>query len=238
MAVDSAGTLQLTGESGPGVAVRVQVEDGHMTITSVDEVLGNWDVADIGIRDRVEGFSIRAEGEELVLIVDDEVGFADEIGLAAATPRLARKVATAHNPEARELVEDYPRDDTRTSNNILAIAFALGGVMVLLGGVFLRPSVTNAAASTTIDLEGTGAFWGAFAVGGLLMVAVAFVLSMGRRWARLVALLVIAGVIGTFGYVISTNEVTGSHVAAYGFIAGGIVVGVSVLFSGSLRTSD
>ena len=70
------------------------------------------------------------------------------------------------------------------------------------------------------------------------MVATAYVISIHKRWARVVALVVIAAMVGVFGYMVSEGGLAGSHFAAYGFIAGGIVVGVAVLFSGSLRGAD
>lgn len=237
MAVDSEGTLQIRGETGPGVAVRVRVDDDRIRITSAEETLGDWAVSEVGIRDRTEGFAIRAEGEEILLLLDDEVGFAVEIGLAAATPRLARKVATAYNPEERELVE-LESDDTQARTNVLAIAFALGGVMILLGGSLLRNSPSASLSGAQSATPSGADSWAAFVFGGVLMVAVAFVLSLGQRWARLAALLLVVGVVGVFGYLISTTEFDASHFAAYGFISGGIVVGVAVLFSGSLRTAD
>ena len=235
MSLDTRGTLQLTGETGPELPVRVQIDDDWLKLTTAEETVGHWPLADIGIRDRRKGFSIRAEGEEILLTVDDEVGFAGAVGLAAATPRVARKLAAASNPEEREL-EVWEDDDTQSRTNVMALAFALGGAMVLLGGNFLR-------ASTTTELSRSAAseqtwFWIAFVFGGLLMVAVAYLMTWQKRWVSLVALLVVAGLVGVFGYMVSEGGLDGSQSAAYAFIAGGIVVGVSVLFSGSLRTSD
>jgi hypothetical protein len=234
MGVDSRGTLRIIGDTGSGVAVRVQVNDGRILLTSSERVVGDWSVSEIGIHDLPEGFAIRAEGEELVLIVEDEVGFAEEMGMAAATPRLARKVAAAHNPEPRELTE--PEDpDNESHSSLVGITFALAGMLVLAGGTFLRSSPTTALRGAEASSGGPADYWSVLVFGGLLMVAVAYVVSMGRSWARIVAVLVLSGVIIVYGVMISTSEAIGSHVAAYGFIAGGVVVGVAVLFSGSLR---
>ena len=235
MSLDTRGTLELTGEPGPEIPVRVQNDDAWLKLTTPEETVGHWPLADIGIRDRSKGFSIRAEGEEILLTVEDEVGFAEHVGLAAATPRLARKLAAASNPEEREL-EVPETDDTQSRTNVMALAFALGGVMVLLGGTFLRPGTTSQVSRSAAS-EPTW-FWSAFVFGGLVMVAVAYLMTMRKRWVSLVALLAVAALVGMFGYMVSEGGLDGSQIAAYGFIAGGIVVGVSVLFSGSLRTTD
>ena len=78
----------------------------------------------------------------------------------------------------------------------------------------------------------------AFVIGGVLMIGVAYVMSMGSRVARLVALLVLLSLVVVFGYAVSQSVSDASQLTAYGFIAGGLVIGIAVLFSGSLREAD
>lgn len=239
VAVETNGTVRMRGDSGPGVAVVVLADEGHLRIVSGDEVVGEWELDDIGINALQDGFAIRAEGEEFVLKAADEVGLAEEMGLVAASPRLARKVAKSHNPEASlESVQSEKPAERRS--DVGAIAFALGGALVLLGGSFLRVAPTTGSAPTAQELNASGGeeFWLSFVVGGLLMVVVAFVMSIGTKWARAVALVVLAGVIVLFGFAVSNGTSDPSYLTAYGFVAGGLVVGVAALFSGSLNGSD
>ena len=238
MAVETNGTIRMRGDDGPGTPVRVNAGDGRLRIDAGGEQIGDWDIHQIGIKAIPEGFSIRAEGEEFVLRSADEVALAEEFHQAAATPRLARKVAAAHNPE---IPPDPPRGEVfpEGSSHVAAIAFALGGVLVFLGGLFLRNIDPVAASRQALTSDFAGVeFWLAFVVGGLLMLALAFIMSFGNRWARLLSLLVVAGLIALFAYSLTVNEGDGGQFAAYGFIAGGVVIGVAVLFSGGLGDSD
>ncbi|HEY6634036.1 MAG TPA: hypothetical protein VI141_00320, partial [Acidimicrobiia bacterium] len=81
-------------------------------------------------------------------------------------------------------------------------------------------------------------FWIAFVVGGVLMVAAAYVMSIGTRVARVVAIVLVVGMIVVFGLAIRGARSDPSELTAYGFIAGGLVVGIAVLVSGSLRQPD
>lgn len=241
MPVDTNGRVFMRGESGSGVPVRIQAEGGRLKISSGEAVLGDWSVGAIGLHAVPDGFAVRAEGEEFLLKADDQVALAEELGMTAVTPRLARMVAASHNPEPSL---SSPEVDTgtiqhRVASRTIAIAFALGGVLVLLGGTFLRvvPS-TRAAAEPTVTSVGGVEFWLAFVLGGLVMVALAYVIALRSRWARVAALLLVAVLVILFGYMINVTEADSSYFTAYGFIAGGMVVGVAVLFSGSLHASE
>ena len=227
----------MRGDEGPGAPVDIKAAGGRLRIEAGDEPIGDWDIHEIGIKAVSEGFSIRAEGEEFILRSEDEVALAEEFHLAAATPRLARRVAAAHNPE---IPPEPPRDEVFPAGRsyVVAIAFALGGLLVVLGGIFLRDSAPVGSTQTlTTEFAGVD-FWLAFLVGGLLMVALAFIMSLGNRWARLLSLLVVAGIVALFAYSLTVNEGDSDQFAAYGFIAGGVVIGVAVLFSGGVGDSD
>jgi len=108
-----------------------------------------------------------------------------------------------------------------------------------LGGVFLDLADGDpgsaAFGSRAGDPVNGGGFWLAFVIGGALMIAVAFVMSMGVRLARVIATVVLLGMVVVFGFAVSDAAADTTQVTAYGFIAGGLVVGVAVLSSGSLR---
>lgn len=234
MSVETSGTVRMPGESGPGVAVRVELRDDRLKLVSGDELVGEWPIAEIGVHALQEGFAIRAEGEEFILTAEDDAALAEEMGVVAATPRLARKLAVRHNPEERPA----PSEEVTLPSHFGGIAFALGGVLVLLGGIFLRTANAEVAAAASAQaevVEGSGVeFWIAFVVGGVLMIALAYILSIGTGWGRILAIVVLAGVIVVFGLAISDTVTDASHLMAYGFVAGGLVVGVAVLFSTAL----
>lgn len=240
MAVETDGTVRMRGDGGSGVSVRVLADEGRLRLLSGNELVGDWRISELGINSLQDGFAIRAEGEEFVLRAVDDAELAEEFGIVAASPRMARKVSILHNPE-EPVTTATPDAVAEPNSNVLAIALALGGVLVLLGGTFLRVAPTSGVSPQTIEEttnRGGAEFWLAFVVGGLLMVAVAYVMSIGTRWARVLALLVMAGVVLLFGWVITGAVTDTSHLTAYGFIAGGLVVGVGVLFSGGLHSSE
>ena len=229
MVVETDGTVRMRGDEGAGIGVRVLADKGRLKLLSGTEVVGDWSVGDIGISALQDGFAIRAEGEEFILKALDDADLAEELGLVAVSPRRARKGAVLHNPaepEPPEVVEE-PR------SNLMAIAFAVAGVFVVLGATFLK-----AAPDSAPERNGGADMWPAFVVGGLLMVAIAYVMSLGLRWALGVAVLILVGVIALFGLAINGGVSDPVHLAAYGFIAGGLVLGVAVLFGGGLPTAD
>lgn len=236
MAIETRGTVHMRGESGPGIPVDIQADGAHLRLLSGEETVGDWDISSIGIQSLNDGFAIRAEGEEFVLKTEDDAAIAREIGISAGSLRLVRKVAASQNSEERVPTPE----PVAPKSNLGAIVFALGGVLVLSGGFFLREDPTLSAMSRTTSegLQAGGRFWFAFVIGGLVMAGVAVVLAIGRRWARAAAVLVLSGLVILFGIAAQNATPEADFLLAYGFIAGGIVVGVAVLFGGTLGDSD
>jgi hypothetical protein len=235
MSVELEGNVRMRGDSGPGVRVQVIVADRHLRLVSGNEPVGDWVIADLGVMALQDGFAIKAEGEEFVLRTSDDVALAEEIGIAAASPRLARRLAARHNPE-----RPPPSEPTEMMSNLAAIGFAVAGALVVLGGIFLSSSsgASSQPAALGDAAEGTGFdFWLAFVVGGVLMIAVGYVMSIGTRFARVMATVVLVAMILAFGLAIRDAQ-SASQLTAYGFVAGGLVVGVAVLVSGSLSEPD
>jgi len=218
----------MRGDTGPGVRVQVVADAQRLRLVSGHELVGDWQISDIGIVVLQEGFNIKAEGEEFVLRTEDDVALADEIGVAAASPRLARRIAARHNPED----PPEPEEPAPIRSNLGAIGFAVAGGLIILGGSFLNID------SGTADTASGSEFWVAFVIGGVLMIAAAFVMSIGTRFARTVATILLLALIVVFGFLVSGSTADTSELTAYGFIAGGLVVGVAVLFSGSLQQSE
>ena len=235
MAVELDGNVRMRGDIGPGVAVRVLADRGRIRLVSGNELVGDWHVSQIGVNALNEGFNIKAEGEEFVLRTEDDVALAEEIGVAAASPRLARRLASRHNPEERAL----PEDPLPVPTSLGAIGLAVAGALILLGGTFLNMGDGVGPNAITGDPEANGfEFWLAFIIGGVLMIGISYAMSIGMRIARVVAIAVLVGLIAVFGLVVAGTEADNSRLTAYGFIAGGLVVGVTVLSSGSLRHPD
>lgn len=229
MAVDLDGNVRMRGDTGPGVGVRVLADDGRLRLLSGNELVGDWALSDVGIVVLQDGFNIKAEGEEFVLRTEDDVALAEEIGIAAASPRLARRLAARHNPEERAMTSEEPA----ISSNLAAVGFAVAGALIAVGGAFLD-LVGDSSASPGSATE----FWLAFVIGGALMIATAYVMSIGVRWARVSAALVLLGMIVVFGFAVGEADPDTTQLTAFGFIAGGVVIGVAVLASGSLRQTD
>ena len=237
MAVETRGIVQMRGESTPGVEVEVLADGVRISLLHQDELIGDWEIGDIGIQSLHDGFAIRAEGEEFVLKTDDDVGLAREIGIVAASPRLARKVAASQNQEVPSTPDPEP---LVIKSNLGAIAFALGGVMALAGGVLLRDDPTLAAAQSSSG-QGLGAggnFWFAFVLGGLLMVGSALAIARRAKWSRMVAIIVVSALVVVFGLAARSAPPDADHLLAYGFIAGGVVVGIAVIAAGSFGEPD
>lgn len=236
MAVELEGNVRMRGDTGPGVGVTVLAENERLRLVSGNELVGDWLMSEIGVNALQDGFNVRAEGEEFILRTQDDAAFAEELGLTAVSPRLGRRLAVRSNPAEPETRQERPD----LASRVAAIGFALAGALVVLGGTFLNVSEeTDVSAllesAETSDFE----FWLAFVIGGVLMVGAAFVMSIGSRVPRVIATVVLLAVVVVFGLAVSRTEAAGTtRFTAYGLIAGGLVVGVAVLVSGSLRHPD
>jgi hypothetical protein len=73
------GSLRIIGDPGPPVDASVTVTDGRLTMISGDVEIGNWDMDELSILHRLDGYHIEVEGEELVMAFADSSGFAQAI---------------------------------------------------------------------------------------------------------------------------------------------------------------
>lgn len=222
MAVELDGNLRMKGDPGPGARVRIVIDGGRLRLVSGEEQVGDWELSSVGMSALQEGFAIKVEGEDFILRTSDDVAFAEEVGVTAASPRLARRLAARHNPEEPSPAPDLPL----VSSNLVPVGFAVAGALVLLGGTFLNRAEVSTPAGGRVDL------WLAFIIGGVLMIAAAYVMSIGSRAARLIAIVLLVGMIVAFGWAVSGGGAGAGELTAYGFVAGGLVVGVTVLVGG------
>ena len=234
VAVELKGRVILAGESAPGTPVTVVAKDTRFVIIAESGIVGDWDVKDIGISARNEGFVLKIRGEQLVLTTNDDAAFADELGLATLSPRLARKVAARHNPIEREL----PAEPEQLPSYVGAIGMALAGALVILGGTFLRDGREPGSPTNLFDTPQAPDFWVAFVLGGVLMLVAAYVMSIGWRPARAVAIGLVLTLLALFALSASRSDTGSERITAYGFIAGGLVIAVAVLVTGGQRDSS
>lgn len=232
MAVELAGTVRMDGDAGPETRVKVQVADHVLRLTAGEDLIGEWDTTEIGIHALNEGFSIRAEGEDFLLRTEDDAALAEEMDLKAASPRIARQVAARHRPPEPEPVpEPIP-----VPSRVGPIAFALAGALMVVGGTFLRTAGGQVGAGGPELVAGSSvAFWLVFTAAGIIVVGIAYALSIGASWARGAAIVLVLLNVVVFGLAVAETPTDPAHLTAFGFLGGGLAVGVAVLFSGSLE---
>ncbi|MEE8374733.1 MAG: hypothetical protein V3S26_00240 [Acidimicrobiia bacterium] len=73
--------LRVIGQTGFPVPVVLDLTDDHLTVTTDSGRLADWNIAEIDISTRADGFHVKAEGEEVLLNVNDSARFAVELGV-------------------------------------------------------------------------------------------------------------------------------------------------------------
>lgn len=235
MAIELNGTLRMRGDVGAGVGVSVYAKARTLRLVVGNELIGDWRLSDIGIRALDDGFSIRAEGEEFFLRTEDDAALANELAIQSASPRLARRAAAKGNPDEPK---PEPEPPPVLSNNLAALGMALAGSLIIAGGFFLNSLGSDATQPATFSTEPAEEgfdFWLAFVVGGVSMVALAYLMSRNLRVGRWAAGIVTLALLVVFGFAVTDDGTGTAELTAYGFVAGGLVVGVAVLSSASLR---
>lgn len=212
MSVETEGKIVIKGDDAPGLSVRIVAGDDHLTIFFADDVIADYEIPRLRINALQEGFAIRAEGEDFVLTADDDVGLAEEFGVVAASPRLARRIATAHNPDPRELPEPAPP----ARSQIGAGVYGVGGLLVIGGGTFFR-AIGQPQQDPALVFIGAGA----------VMIAVAWMLTLGRRWVPWLAFAVATAIVVVFAMGIQGASADTARITGYAFVAGGIVLGMA-----------
>jgi hypothetical protein len=230
--VETRGTVQMRGASGRGAPVMARAEGQRLVLTAGDEVIGDWEIGRIGIQVLNDGFAIKTGGEEMILRTDDDAALAEELGIVAMSPRLARKVAASHPPAER--VE--PPQPEPVKSDLGAIVFALAGVLVLVGGFFLRqdPNLSAVGQGVGAGFGPDGRFWAAFVLVGAFMAAIGWFMTLDAKWPRVAAVVSVLAVVVVFGLAAGKAAAESDQLLSYGFIAGGIVAGVAVIFSENL----
>ena len=235
MAVETRGIVLMRGERGPGVKVEVLADQSRLSLVSASGLIGDWEIGSFGIKSLHEGFAIWAEGEEFVLKTENDVGLAREMGLETASPRMARRVAAARRK--RDLPWPDPIPEAPRSY-LSAIALSVGGMLVIAGSLLLRGDPGLADRSVESGLRAAGNFWSSFAGAGLLVLVSAILLAIRARGARALAIVSVVALVFVFGNAAQRSAPGPDLLIAYGFIAGGTVIGLAVLFGGVLGEAD
>ncbi len=97
---DYAARLRLRGIDDAPIQVLIDLTDDRFTVRSGDIEVADWERDQIQVTPQLDGFHIRAEGEEIILDVTDEAQFALDLGLRNAPPVLRRRMsALLRSPE-------------------------------------------------------------------------------------------------------------------------------------------
>jgi hypothetical protein len=92
--------LRLSGIEEAPIHVVIDLTDERFTMTSGGVEVADWSREQIRVSPLLDGFHIRAEGEEVILDVTDEARFALDLGLRNAPPILRRRMsALLRNPD-------------------------------------------------------------------------------------------------------------------------------------------
>jgi hypothetical protein len=85
--------LSIEGETEAPTRVLLDLTDDRLTMTIVEEEVAAWAREGMRISALPDGFHIRADGEAVVLDVEDDAHFALDLGLRNAHPTLRRKMS-------------------------------------------------------------------------------------------------------------------------------------------------
>lgn len=87
------GRLRVEGDAGPEIGVEIDLNGERLRVAAGEVEIADWSLEEIRVAALQDGFHVRAEGEEVVLEVEDDGHFAIDLGLKTAHPALRRKMA-------------------------------------------------------------------------------------------------------------------------------------------------
>ena len=96
-----SGFLYLGGDDESAVKVEVDLTGERLSVQAGDVEVGDWDLSEIRINALGDGFHVRAEGEEVVLQIDQDGEFAVDLGLRTAPPNLRKKISALMRNDAK-----------------------------------------------------------------------------------------------------------------------------------------
>ncbi|MFP3915158.1 MAG: hypothetical protein ACLFWM_09805 [Actinomycetota bacterium] len=87
------GRLRVEGDTGSEIGVAIDLDGERMKVAAGDIEIADWSLDEIRVAALVDGFHVRAEGEEVVLEVEEDGRFAIDLGLKSAHPALRRRMS-------------------------------------------------------------------------------------------------------------------------------------------------
>ncbi len=94
--------LRLDGGDEAPIHVVIDLTDDRFTLRSGEVEVADWSRREIRVSPMLDGFHIRAEGEEIILDVTDDAHFALDLGLRNAPPILRRRMSALLRSDAAE----------------------------------------------------------------------------------------------------------------------------------------
>lgn len=93
-------TLRMRDDAGPPLGVEIDLTDDRLTLRAGSTEVGDWSLDQIRVSALVDGFHVRAEGEEIILDVTEDARFALDLGLRNAHPTLRRRMSALMRDDA------------------------------------------------------------------------------------------------------------------------------------------
>ncbi|HEY7469970.1 MAG TPA: hypothetical protein VIC07_10645 [Acidimicrobiia bacterium] len=94
--------LRLGGSDEEPIRVMIDLTDERLAMRAGEVEVGDWSREEIRVTALLDGFHVRAEGEEIVLDVTEDARFALELGLRNAPPILRRRMGALLRSDASE----------------------------------------------------------------------------------------------------------------------------------------
>jgi hypothetical protein len=85
--------LRLGGANDAPIHVVIDLTDDRLSMMSGEIEVADWPRHEIRVTPMLDGFHIRAEGDEIILNVTDDAHFALDLGLRNAPPTLRRRMS-------------------------------------------------------------------------------------------------------------------------------------------------
>lgn len=85
--------LRIEGTEEAPIHVDIDLTDDRILVTAGDMEVADWARDQVRISALLDGFHVRAEGEEVILDIREDAQFAVDLGIRQAHPFLRRKIA-------------------------------------------------------------------------------------------------------------------------------------------------
>jgi hypothetical protein len=92
--------LRLSWTDDEPIHVLIDLTEDRIIMRSGEVEVADWALSEVQVAPRLDGFHIRAEGEEVVLDVTDDARFALDLGLRNAPPNLRRRMSALLRSDA------------------------------------------------------------------------------------------------------------------------------------------